>query len=165
MAELPLNATCSPVGALIELIDQSLLRPAAEREGTAHFTMLETIREYGQERLEAGGEAEGLRRQHTASYVALAEAAAPELTGPRQGPWLERLEAEHGNLRAALQWALDQESGETAVRLAGALSRFWYIRGHLSEGRRWLEAALTGWSQKEPGGIGEEAIAYALEQA
>jgi non-specific serine/threonine protein kinase len=75
--------------------------------------------------------------------MALTEQAEPELYGSQQAVWLERLEAEHDNLRAALQWALEHGAVETALRLSGGLCHFWWTRGHLSEGRRWLHAALT----------------------
>src|SRR5205085_1994646 len=90
----------------------------------------------------ARGEAEVLRGRHAAYYLALAEQAEPALTGAEQAGWLERLEREHNNLRAALRWAQDGGEGEIGSRLAAALWRFWYVRGHLSEGRTWLESFL-----------------------
>ncbi len=105
--------------------------------------MLETIREYGLERLEASGEEAGVRRRHAAWCIELAERANPELFGPHQARWLAQLEAEHDNLRTALAWADEQSSGELLVRLAGALTRFWRFRSHLSEGQRWLDRAVA----------------------
>jgi non-specific serine/threonine protein kinase len=105
------------------------------------FRMLETIREYGLECLESGGEAEAVRRCHALHYLSLAEAAEPELTGPRQAEWLERLDAEHDNIRAVLEWALAADVA-TGLRLAGSLWRFWYALGYLSEGRWRLERLL-----------------------
>jgi len=123
------------------LVRNSLLR-REEHAGVPRFRMLETIREYALERLEWSGEAEVVRRQHAAFFMALAEQAEPELYGSQQGVWLERLHAEHDNLRAALQWALERGAVETALRLSVGLCHFWWMRGHLSEGRRWLHAAL-----------------------
>src|SRR5258708_22235830 len=106
--------------------------------------MLETIREYGRECLEALGEAEGMHHAHAAYYLALAEEAEPRLTSAGMGSWLERLQREHENLRAALAWLVEHNEQEAALRLGGALWRFWLIRGHLSEGRTELARALTG---------------------
>ena len=97
------------------------------------------IREYGTEQLEARAEAEATRRAHAAWYLDLAEQAAPALAGPDVVSWLARLDADHDNLRAALRWVLDEDNrdegdGTAALRLAGALGRYWAHRGHLSEG-------------------------------
>jgi tetratricopeptide (TPR) repeat protein len=105
--------------------------------------MLETIREYGLERLAAAGEATASRERHLAWCLDLAERAEPELTGADQQRWFARLEREHDNLRAALAWALDRGAAESALRLGGALYRFWATEGHYEEGSRWLERALA----------------------
>ena len=131
---------------IASLLDKSLLQ-RTERDGKEpHYVMLETIREYGLEALTSGGEAEATREAHAAYYLALAEQADPELSGPQQIIWFERLEREHDNLRAALSWFLEQGSDgqnrELALRLSGALSQFWLLRGYVSEGRQWLERAL-----------------------
>src|SRR5439155_13067767 len=109
--------------------------------------MLETIREYGLERLTVNGEMEITRQAHATYYLQLAEMAEREARGPLQAIWLERLEREHDNLHAALSWSLEQgdagQSMEMALRLGAALEQFWMIRGHLSEGRTFLERALT----------------------
>jgi predicted ATPase/class 3 adenylate cyclase len=133
-----------PVDALegvSSLLDKSLLRQEEGPEGEPRFVMLETIHEYARERLEASGEAEEVRRLHAAYFLALAEEAEPELSGADQLACLERLEAEHDNMRAALSWSLEKEP-ETALRLAVALARFWEKRSYFSEGSSWLEAAL-----------------------
>ncbi|MGH2572460.1 MAG: ATP-binding protein, partial [Actinomycetota bacterium] len=121
---------------LQSLVDKSLLRYTDER-----FWMLETIREYAAERLEVSREAEELRRRHAERFLALAEEAEPNLRGS-PGKWLDRLEREHDNLRAALDRLQASGESELLLRLAGALSRFWYMRGHLAEGRRRLGSAL-----------------------
>ena len=128
---------------LAALVDKSLLRAEEDVDGEARVGMLETVREYALERLAASGEREALRRTHASYYTLLAESARPELHGPTRAMWLERLEREHDNLRAALRWS--EESGEsgTGLRLAAALYPFWDVRGHLSEGRAWLDRLLA----------------------
>ncbi|HET8626089.1 MAG TPA: tetratricopeptide repeat protein [Thermomicrobiales bacterium] len=145
------------------LVDASLLRaPAAgadaEAGGEPRYTMLETVREYAAELLAASGEEEATRRRHAAYYLGLVERAQPHLVGPEEAAWLARLEEEHANLRAALGWALDRREADTAVRFAAVLWRFWAARGHLSEGRRWLEAILAlAREQPAPDGAPPEA--------
>jgi predicted ATPase/class 3 adenylate cyclase len=125
------------VEVIAALLDKSLLRNERGR-----LAMLETIREYALEQLAESDEREGLARRHAAFFLALAEAAEPHLTRERQGLWLDRLQAEHDNLRAALRWALETGASELGLVLAGSLWRFWHLRGHLTEGRRWLEELL-----------------------
>ena len=121
---------------LQSLVDKSLVRHTQDR-----FWMLETIREYAAERLQESGEADESRRRHAEHFLALAEEAEPHLPADRR-EWLDRLDREHDNLRTAFDQL--EAFGETqpALRLAGALSRFWSTRGHLVEGRRRLESAL-----------------------
>jgi predicted ATPase/class 3 adenylate cyclase len=125
------------------LVDKSLLRQQEQAEGEPRFQMLETIREYALECLTASGEGEAARRAHADYYLALAERGEPELTGPRQVMWLNRLEAEHDNLRAALEWLGQKAEAEQSLRLGGALWRFWVVRGHLREGRERLAELLA----------------------
>ena len=138
----------SVLDAVASLIDKSLLQQTGQDDGEPRLLMLETIREYALERLKAYGEAETMRRQHATFFLQLAEEAEPELVGLQQAVWLERLEREHDNLRAALQWFLERgevgPSREMALRLAGALRQFWEVHGHWSEGRNFLERALAG---------------------
>ncbi len=127
---------------LIQLVAKSLVLSETAPGQAARFRMLETIREYALEKLAQGGEAESARGQHVAYYVGLAAEAASELRGRNQVLWLNRLERDHNNLRAALAWAIKMEDAESAQRMAGALPYFWRIRGYGSEGRGWAEAAI-----------------------
>jgi len=139
------------LNGLGSLVDQSLLKPS-DVDGEPRFGMLETIREYALERLADSGEATVVRRRHANFFVALAEKAEPKLNGAEQMIWLNRLEMEHDNLRAALRWALEREGAcpepaegadaELGLKLAAALGSFWFMRGHWTEARRWLERAL-----------------------
>jgi predicted ATPase len=143
------EAVCDPGGlgldvldGLASLVDQSLVLGTGPAAGQARFSMLETIREFGQERLEATGDLEPVRRRHAEHFLELAVAAEPHLTGPDQGEWLDRCELEQANLRLALRWAADAGQAGRAQEAAGALWRFWQQRGHLAEGRLRLEELL-----------------------
>ena len=127
------------------LVDQSLVRQDEGLEGEPRFTMLETVREYALERLAERGEADAIGQQHAMYFLELAEEAQPWIwfMRPERDPWMARLEAEHENLRAALEWFGEREEAEFGLRLAGALQKFWELRFHWSEGRAWLEAALA----------------------
>ena len=120
------------------LVDRSLLL-ATDDDGTMRYEMLSTVREYGLERLSEAGEDAAIRARHAAHFAALA--ARAELIGPAEAEWLARLEAEHDDLRAALEWSFRSEP-ETGLATAGRLWRFWMVHGHHREGRRMLEAAL-----------------------
>jgi predicted ATPase len=127
---------------LASLLDKSLLRLEEAHDGEARYTMLETIREFARDRLTQCGEVDEMSQRHAGHFLSLAESAEPELKGPRQSSWLTRLEADHDNLRTSLRWTLDHGEADTALRLAGTLWLFWYMRGHVSEARRWLNEAL-----------------------
>jgi predicted ATPase len=147
-------------GGLERLLEQSLLRQQEDAEGQPRFSMLETIREFGWEQLAATGEDEQVHGQHVACFLTLAETAELSLFGrPEEAAWLDRLEIEHDNLRAALRWTLEQEP-EIALRLCGAIWWFWFVRGHLEEGERWLERALDRDGQV-PQGVRAKALAGA----
>lgn len=147
VAELSLDV----LDGLASLADKSLLRQQSTdielASGEPRFFMLETIREYAVEHLAAQGQLEVLQRRHAEYYLHLAEMAEPKLTGADQEPWLERLETEHDNLRAALIWsqALSGGAGEPALglRLIAALWRFWLLRGYFEEWDHWLRGALA----------------------
>jgi predicted ATPase/transcriptional regulator with XRE-family HTH domain len=132
---------------LSALLENSLVRPSAppsDGEGIEpRFTMLETVRACGLERLEESGEGEEIRGRHADYYVALAERATPELEGGGQVAWLERLESEHDNLRAALGWLLEHGRAKQTARLGSAIWLYWVVRGHAGEGQMWLERALA----------------------
>jgi tetratricopeptide (TPR) repeat protein len=105
--------------------------------------MLETIREFGVEQLEAAGEAEATFDRHSSFFVEVAEAAEPHLRGLHQKRWLDELELDHDNLRAVLRRSILAGDGTRGLRLVAALWRFWHIHGHLDEGRRWAEEVLA----------------------
>jgi len=125
------------------LLDKSLLRQEEGPNGEPRFVMLETVHEFAREKLGQSAEEQKIKQVHAQYFLTLAEEAPPELRGPDQLEWLERLEAEHDNMRAALSWALERKEVEVSLRLGGALSWFWSVRGYYSEGRRWLEEALA----------------------
>jgi predicted ATPase len=136
------------------LVDKSLLRQREGRDGEARFWMLETIQEYAREKLQESGEAATVRREHALYFMRLAEEAEPQLTSERQQEWLERLEEEHDNIRAALQWARTtagdgentserSQAVEVGLRIGEAIGRFWQIRGYSSEGREQLKGLLA----------------------
>ncbi|HST17748.1 MAG TPA: BTAD domain-containing putative transcriptional regulator [Gaiellaceae bacterium] len=130
------------LAALATLLDSSLLRRRQGAGGAVRFGMLATIREYALELLEASGEEERVRRRHAESFLELAEQADRAAKAAGGAIELERLEVEHDNLRAALAWLHDAGAVDLELRLVNALSRFWWLRGHTTEGRRWLAAAL-----------------------
>jgi predicted ATPase/DNA-binding CsgD family transcriptional regulator len=125
---------------LAELVDQSLLRHV-ETDRAPRFAMLETVREYAAERLSELPEAARVRDAHAATFLALAEDGNRALTGPQEKGWLDRLRSEHDNLRAAIDW-YRQKSPSSGLRLASAMSTFWTMRGHFTEGRARLGALL-----------------------
>jgi predicted ATPase/DNA-binding SARP family transcriptional activator len=125
------------------LVDKSLVTSEASGRTTRRYRMLETLRAYGLERLDERGETARLRNRHAAYFLALAEPAGAALRGHEQPIWLERLETEHGNLRAALTWSVEHGDAATAVRLAGSLYQLWDLHGHYTEGRQWLARVLA----------------------
>jgi predicted ATPase len=126
------------------LVDKSLVVARASTGGTVRYRMLEPIRQYAQETLEESREAEEVQSLHADFFLALAEEAETQMTGPQQRVWVERLEAEHDNVREALSWSLEEGRGELALRLGAAFWRFWHVRGHLSGGISWMERVLAG---------------------
>jgi non-specific serine/threonine protein kinase len=125
------------------LVEQSLLIQTEEPPGEARYGMLETIREFGLERLAASGEETVTRSAHAAYYLVLAEQAEPHLIVSGSAAWVERLATERANLQTAVTWALQTGKSDAVLRLAGTILSFAYARGEPREGQRWLEAALA----------------------
>ena len=129
-----------------ELVDQSLVR-LDETHAEPRFAMLETIREYAAEMLAGRGDAEAIADRHASAMLELAQEAAPRLSGGDQRMWLDRLERDHDNMRAALDWAVAKPDPPLGVRLASSLWRFWQQRGYLNEARaRFEQIEAKGWS-------------------
>ena len=152
------EAVCTPADGLdvleglASLVDKSLVLRQEQPDGEVRFAMLETIREYALEQREAHGE-RAVPRRHAEYYLHLAETAAAQLRGPRQATWMDRLEADLDNIRAALRWYREQHVAAEGLRLACALIWFWWTRGPRSEGRTWLQqfAALAEQAQRDGG--------------
>jgi predicted ATPase/transcriptional regulator with XRE-family HTH domain len=142
----PGDDTLSILDRVSSLLDKSLLQQTPQEDEEPRLTLLETLREFGLEQLAASGEMEALRRAHATYYLALAERAEPEYGRPEHALWLKRMGREHDNLRAAMQWALEQAEKdpemETALRLGGALREFWIGHDYLREGQHFLGQAL-----------------------
>jgi predicted ATPase/DNA-binding SARP family transcriptional activator len=132
-----------PLDLMSSLLDKSLIRRQSEARAEPRYDMLETLREYGHERLIEAGEAETTAGRHARWFLELADRAAPTLTGVDRGVWLDRLEQESNNFSAAMRWAISQREVELGMRLGAALWRFWQIRAHLSEGRQLLTDLLA----------------------
>jgi predicted ATPase/DNA-binding SARP family transcriptional activator len=159
---------------LAALVDKSLLR----RNAAGRYELHELVRQFAGEKLEQVGEAGGTMDQHATYFLALAELADSHLYDSSQKAWLDRLEMEHDNCRAALAWSHKADDAESGLRLAGALGRFWYVRGYFSEGRHWLEEGLAqggaqaivrakalSWAAELAGDQADNTIARALIQA
>jgi non-specific serine/threonine protein kinase len=143
-SRLPAAPTSSVLDTLSSLVEKSLVSQVAEVDGEPRFAMLETVREFGIERLEICDGLDAARRRHAAYFLELAEASVDALRGRDQFAWLALLDMEHDNIRAALAWCLSSfEDGQTALALAGAMHWFWHLRGHYHEGAAWLARALA----------------------
>jgi predicted ATPase/DNA-binding CsgD family transcriptional regulator len=134
------DAGATTLDRLDRLVKKSLV-VAEDRPAGKRFRLLETLRQYAEERLAATGAREEMAGRHARYALRFAREAEPNLNGKHQAEWLARLEEEHDNLRAALAWLGANDTG-LAIELAGTLWQFWYLRGHLREGRRWIEASL-----------------------
>ncbi len=159
------------LNTLASLLDHSLIHQSEQETEEPRFLMLQTLREFALEMLATTGELEATQQAHAAYYLSLAEQAEAELEGPRQVKWLERLEREYDNLRAALRWALEPRPGEegeqrreVALRLWAALGQFWILHSHLSEGRTFLERALAA-SPRAASALWAKALSVAANLA
>ncbi len=153
------EAICGPateldgdiLDGLMALVDQSLLKAEEMADGEPRFRLLDTIRAYAAEQLEASGETDRIQARHRDWYVSLVERAAVELSGDEQRRWLDRLEIEHDDIRAVLDRAVAAPDPPVAIGLAFHIWRFWQKHGHLAEARRRLEAmAAAAWSRDDP---------------
>ena len=145
---------------LESLIDKNLLRQREQSDGEPRFWMLATIREYALEKLAEAGQKEETRQAHARFVLALAEQAKPHLRGAQQESWFSMLEREHDNFRAALTFLMGHEGSggsdlKEGARLASTLSWFWYVRGHYTEGRKWLDMAVSALDRETQ--VGDEA--------
>ncbi len=136
----PVSAT-DVLSLLTRLVDRSMVDAHEGLTGTGRYRLLETLRQYGQERLRDSRD-EGFPRRHAEFFLLLAEEGAPQLFGAGQSAWLARLEQDHDNIRAAMAWAVANEP-DMALHLAVAMGRFWYTRGYLTEGREWLTVTIA----------------------
>jgi predicted ATPase/class 3 adenylate cyclase len=135
-------ADCDILDQLTSLADKSLV-VSEQKDGHSRYRLLETMRQYSRERLEESGSDLAVRERHRDYFLALAEAANAKLMGADQVAWLQRLDAEHENLRAVLQWSVMEPLSGAGLAMCGALVRFWVTRGHLTEGREWCARALA----------------------
>jgi predicted ATPase/class 3 adenylate cyclase len=127
---------------LARLVDKSLVL-LKDEDGAGRYGVLETIRQYAQDKLSESGEADQVRNQHLSFFLRLAETAEPELWKAEQKHWYDRLERELDNMRAALDWSANREEADPVLRLAAALYWFWWVRGYMNEGLKWLEWGLA----------------------
>jgi predicted ATPase len=154
-SDFRLPTSDSVLDLIAALVGQSLLRPGEEAAGEPRFVLLDTIREFGTERLAQSGEEDEIRRRHAAFFLTLAERFSTARYLPDGERLYERLEADHANLRAALAWFAAQGDADRLLRLAAALLLFWEQRGRLGEGREWLERAVA---------LGRETAAASLSK-
>ena len=148
---------------LASLVEKSLVTvevggDAGAGDDEPRYRLLEPVRQYAAARLTESGEEEGIRERHAVHLLALARDASARLAGPTQNIWLDRLEREHDNLRAALRWAVERRNGGLGLRLVGALWPFWRVRGHHQEGRRWAAAVLDLPAAPEDAGLRLDAL-------
>ncbi|MGI8477768.1 MAG: ATP-binding protein, partial [Thermomicrobiales bacterium] len=140
----PIPGDASPIfDDLAALVDHSLLRRSEDPDREPRYFMLETIREFGHEMLAELDELASAKERHASFFAKFAESGASALTGPEQAHWLRRFERDQDNLRVALRWAIEERATRTAARIGSSLGRWWLLRGHLTEGRRWIGEVLA----------------------
>jgi len=161
---IPYPPSLIPLDSVAALVDQSLVRQEAGPDGEPRYLMLETVREYALEQLEASGEAAAVRGRHAAWCLAVAQrqVGAAVTFEPAQLDWLARIEAEHANLRAALAWLEAAGDAETMLRLAGVLWPFFYHHVRYREGRDWAERALALPGPASPAARGSALLAFGM---
>lgn len=142
VAEIPSESPASMLSTHVSLVDKSLV-VVKEKSGGARYQLLETVRQYGIDRLAEVGETQSAGRRHAEYFTELAEKGDPELRGAGQLEWLRTLESEHDNIRVALDWMITNEEADLAFRLVAAMGWFWFMRGNWGESRHWLSRALT----------------------
>ena len=148
----------SVLDLLSRLVDKSFVNVEGDTSRDRRYRCLETVRQYGRERLLRSGDAERVRDRHLSFFAELIRRAEPELKKADQVSWLNRMQLEHDNVRSALDWCLaEPDRSETGLELAGALTWFWFKRGYLREARQWLERALAA-SPTSPPGLRAKAI-------
>ncbi|HEV2072576.1 MAG TPA: LuxR C-terminal-related transcriptional regulator [Thermomicrobiales bacterium] len=145
---------------IASLIERSLLRREMGPDAEPRYVMLETVREFGLDQLVARGETPAVRAAHATYFLQLAEQSLESFLGPEHRRWLDRVDAEQGNLRAAATWFEEANETDHLLRLARALGHFWYSRGHLTEGRSWLDRALS-LATSAPLELGADGLAWA----
>ena len=147
--------TGASIAMLAALVDKSLLRVTAQKRYEIHALLQQFAREKLQR---SASEEASIHAEHGAYFLALAERAAAELKRPQREPWLRRIDDDYENLLSALDWATRQGNGETALRLAGSLWRFWWLRGRYREGRAYLQRALAYPGAAAPGAARAKAL-------
>lgn len=150
ISKLDAEAAFDGLDGLISLVDKSLVRQEMGADGEPRFTLLEVIREYALEQVQTKGEWFAVQQRHADYFLAFALAADPQLDGPEEALWIERLEVEHHNLRAALYWAVENRAAEFAMRLGSALFNFWLRTNHDSEAEEYLARILPLTEQLAP---------------
>jgi predicted ATPase len=144
---------------LASLAEKSLIR-LIEVNGESRYRMLETIREYARERLEESGDLDAIEPRFVRYFLRFAEQVEPELYGPEQMQWFERIEDEYGNIQAALSWLYDRRELVDGLRLSGSLGWFWFRRAHFAEGQHWLELFYTTAHKVGPPGLRAQAAYF-----